>query len=457
MRKTLFIISDLHLGGAPGFEMCPEEGRARLVHFIDWVATQKQDRTAVCLILNGDIVDFLAEEDETGFAAFVVDEKRAGRKLAHIMATCENVFAALRRFVASGNRLTLLMGNHDLELSLPAVRRHFLGLLGEGRVAYVYDNEAFTVGPVLIEHGNRYDSWNMVNHNELREVRSQLSRGEQPSIFTAQPGSELVARVMNPVKKKFGFVDLLKPETGAVVPILAVLDPGLWKEAAVAMRESAVAWNRGRLKWNGIPRRGAYVGAVQAEAGPVTPQVPPLSEAIRVPLDEADKAAAAALPAGGRAGYVRGIAVDLLLKTFRAWRHSADVTFNVEQEDETYLAPAQECAKRFRVVVFGHTHLAKRIHLENGALYLNTGTWADVMRIPEAVYNGNEAAGMQALSSFLNDVERNNVTGFRRQIGTFARIELDDHDQVLSADVFFFDDEGSSASISSAGMRERLA
>lgn len=455
MGKTLFVISDLHLGGAEGFQMCSASGRARLARFIDWAAAQTHDGTKVHLVLNGDIVDFLAEEDESGFTAFVVDENKARRKLTRIADDCEPVFAALRRFTAAGNGLTLLIGNHDVELSLPAVRRQFLGLLGEGRIEYLYDNEAFTAGPVMIEHGNRYDGWNMVNHGELRQIRSRLSRGEKPSGFAAQPGSELVARVMNPVKKKFGFVDLLKPETGGVVPILAVLDPGLWQEVGTAMRESAAAWYRGRFTEDGLPERADYVGKVKADKEASGRQL--LPEDLSAGLDEADKAATDSLPRGGQVGRVKDIAVDLLLKKFRAWRGKADLTFSVEHEDNAYLKPAREYSKRFRVVVFGHTHLAKRIDLGDGALYLNTGTWADLMRIPAAVYEGDEAAGLEALTRFLHDVEKNNIAGFRRQVPTFARIELDGNERLQSADVLFFDDDDGAVPISSAGLRERLA
>ena len=146
-----------------------------------------------------------------------------------------------------------------------------------------------------------------------------------------------------------------------------------------------------------------------------------------------------------------------MLKAFRSWRSKADITFSVEHEDDEYLKPAREHAKHFRVVVFGHTHLPKRIDLGGGALYLNTGTWADVMRIPAAVYEGDEVAGAKALTHFLDDVEKNNITEFRRQISTCARIDLDAEEQLKSADVLFFDDDGRVVSISSAGMCERLA
>lgn len=457
MKKTVFVISDLHLGGAEGFQICSAEGRGRLTQFIDWVAAQRCDDTEIQLVLNGDIVDFLAEEDEAGgFSAFVIDESKARRKLKRIEEECESVLAALRRFAAAGNKLTLLIGNHDVELSLPAVRRAFLSLLGEARIEFLYDNEAYSIGPVLIEHGNRYDAWNMVNHDELRQVRSQLSRAETPTTFAAQPGSELVARVMNPVKKKFSFVDLLKPETGGVVPILAVLDPGLWREAGTSMRQSVAAWYRGRFNEEGLPERSDYVAASFPDKVPST-QSHELPENLRAGLDAADATLADALPHNGQVGRAKDVAIAGLLKAFRSWRGKADLTFSVEHEDDEYLKPAREHAKHFRVVVFGHTHLAKRIDLGSDALYLNTGAWADVMRIPAVVYEGDEVAGAQALTRFLEDVEKNNIDGFRRQIATFACIELDVDEQLQSADVLFFDADGRTEPISTAGMWERLA
>src|SRR5262249_11403638 len=76
-----------------------------------------------------------------------------------------------------------------------------------------------------IEHGNRYDTWNMVPHNLLRHVRAKLSRGEKPRRYPKVPGSVLVCKVVNGLKKKYRFVDLLKPETEAVLPALPALDP----------------------------------------------------------------------------------------------------------------------------------------------------------------------------------------------------------------------------------------
>lgn len=46
MERTLFVISDLHLGGAEDFQMCSAAGRVRLARFIDWAAAQSMKRAS---------------------------------------------------------------------------------------------------------------------------------------------------------------------------------------------------------------------------------------------------------------------------------------------------------------------------------------------------------------------------------------------------------------------------
>ena len=44
------------------------------------------------------------------------------------------------------------------------------------------------------------------------------------------------------------------------------------------------------------------------------------------------------------------------------------------------------------MVVMGHTHHAKRVKVSDGKFYLNSGTWADVIRLDESVFSGDDAA-----------------------------------------------------------------
>ncbi|MCA1618520.1 MAG: hypothetical protein LC795_04235 [Acidobacteria bacterium] len=72
--RRLFVISDLHLGGRPdafddegglvtGFQI--NNSYAALTDFVDWAASvaRSSDSDEVELVVSGDIVDFLAEDD----------------------------------------------------------------------------------------------------------------------------------------------------------------------------------------------------------------------------------------------------------------------------------------------------------------------------------------------------------------------------------------------------------
>ncbi len=453
MKKTIFVISDLHLGGAPArdgkpsFQMCSPLGRARLAEFIRYVASQQEPDRAreVHLVLNGDIVDFLAEEK---FASFTNDDEAAGAKLKQIIKTSGEVWDSLRTLVQSGTKLTLLLGNHDVELCLPAPKRLFLDTIGPGQIEFLYDNQAFVEGPVLVEHGNRYDRWNVISHDALREIRSALSRKENPIEYKGPAGSQLVYGVMNRLKAKYPFVDLLKPEGAGVLPILAVLDPSALKDvpklAGLAEKSSRVQFDA-----NGIPvDRQNIKGRVtrsmkdkelialafelagipdQANIGAIK-KVKDLWERLTRATTEATKKA------------LREAESQLLLKAFRAFADIHRQTFEVNREDDEYVKPANAAADRgFRVVVFGHTHLVKRVRLKKeGAVYLNTGTWADLMKVPEAILSGDENRAKEQLVGFLKDLEDGNLQDWRCQIPTFARVDVESG-KLTSADVYFFD------------------
>src|SRR5262245_7260241 len=137
------VVSDLHLGGRPGFQIFNQG--AALAGVIDSVAQADSERS-VALVLNGDIVDFLAEEP-----AAYRDPGGAVSKLERIAAdpAFSAVWDALGRFAAKPNRtLVLVLGNHDVELALPAVREWVLRRLSgspeaRARVVFAVDGAGF--------------------------------------------------------------------------------------------------------------------------------------------------------------------------------------------------------------------------------------------------------------------------------------------------------------------------
>lgn len=492
-KTHIFVISDLHLGGEPArgdrpaFQMCTEAGRALLAQFIERTAGRVGADGDVQLVIAGDIVDFLAEEREGGFQAFTNDDAQATRKLGAILGDSAEVWRALRTFVGRGGALTLMLGNHDLELSLPGPRRLLLDTLGPGRVEFLYDNQAFTFGRlVLVEHGNRYDDWNAVPHDDLRETRSRVSRGEA-GVFDPLPGSRMVVDLVNPTKAKLSFVDLLKPEDAALLPFLALLAPDRFGQIATTLKNRVRAL-RVRYGAGRQPKDRNFVGL--DTGAPMTP-LAMTGQGTGDAADDALLALAEVAAAGGDASMVgsafsfidrwkaglaaafRAKQLDLLLKVLRAYRASNERAFDIGVEEAKYLAAATETAARgYQVIVYGHTHLPKRISLGarrsssgqavgEGAVYLNSGTWADLMALPAnllAADATDTAAGRHArglLESFADDLASNRIDDWRRQLPTYAAIDVEDG-RVTKSEVEMLVDGPEPAAVTNELVRSRL-
>jgi UDP-2,3-diacylglucosamine pyrophosphatase LpxH len=431
MRRLVHVISDLHLGGAaatasePAFQMCPPATHRLLASFIDRLPAGTACRESH-LVIAGDIVDFLAEAP---FAAFTADPAQACAKLRRIVAGSAVVWQALRRFTAERDgHLVLMLGNHDIELALPAVRALLAETLPGPRVHFIYDNEAWTLGPLLVEHGNRFDGWNAVPHGALRRVRSQQSRHAPVTpAFVPPPGSRMVIDVLNPLKRHYPFIDLLKPETAAALPIAAAL-------GAIGLQQAWDAYVQYRARQavdfdedSGEPAGPGYVAA----AANADRDLWLAAQAIAHGGAGQQVSAAGDLLGRGAAivtGQVRAARIDAVYTAFRklaGLRQLLDDTFDVDKEVDTYLKPARRAlGAGFRVVVYGHTHLPKHIALEGG-VYLNTGTWADVMALPACIQDGDEAAGRAAFRAFAADLGGATLERWRRSLPTYARIELD--------------------------------
>jgi hypothetical protein len=139
----------------------------------------------------------------------------------------------------------------------------------------------------------------------------------------------------------------------------------------------------------------------------------------------------------------RGELLDRLYTAFRHRLGAQSEAFKVGRELPEYLTAAESSARNgFKLVLYGHTHLVKRISIAGGtARYLNTGTWADLMMLPRAILVEDRATAIPALASFVKDLERNKLDRWRRPLPSFARIEMEGA-QLLDADVFVYKGKG---------------
>lgn len=471
--KEVFVISDLHVGGAAptdnetrGFQICTQT--AILADFIYRLADRKD--ADIELVINGDTVDFLAERS---FAAFTPNPVKAVAKLRQIVEREYQFFDSLKALLEAGHRLTILLGNHDIELALPDVRASFEQTIGAaGRnYRFIGNGEAYTIGTeVLIEHGNRYDEWNAVDYAALQELAINQTRREKNNDFQPPKGSRMVEEVINPIKEKYRFIDLLKPETGAVMPILLALEPnyrnnigkilsiyyklntkqysdsqqilvatrslGLPEDRAVTEQELGDKLIEQEL--NKMLKEDAEVAAFKESAG------------IDKQMATTEKGN---LPAGER-GFISTVVgfVDLLFRKNKSdidkrlpalyqalSALQTDHSFDPSRENlKEYLNAAQILANNgFKYILFGHTHFARKVALKKaGTYYFNSGTWADLMQIPADLLTADtEAVAFKLLLSFMSDIMGNKINQHVVFKPNYIHIKLNEEGHVSSIDL----------------------
>jgi UDP-2,3-diacylglucosamine pyrophosphatase LpxH len=442
--SSIFVISDLHLGGQPPAMM----GRPdRLAAFIDGLPARLGDApgSALELVIAGDFVDFLATAPS---ASFTPDPRAACDKLVSVMGAPSPfapVFDALGRHVAAGHRLTVLLGNHDLELALPPVQQALLDRIDADahEVCFVADGRAYRIGGVLIEHGNRYDGANANDWTGLRAVASALSRGEAPNdTLRASAGSEIVHRVINPLKQTYPFVDLLQPQGELVALLLLAFEPALrWQWDKIARMLHAAQLEKSNAGGQ-APSETRSVAAA-----PLAVHLPHLRDlfveaydALRSPSEEValadwlsllvkpDRDGLAAIYARGervppaRLAQVRAVMRELLL---------SDGSDRLDGPAAQYGEAARRMiaeGQGIDVVVMGHTHLPRRIDMGSG-VYLNTGTWVDRFRAPDAVLADGADDALDAWLKALSSDDR------RPLPPTFGELRLDEGGRVMLAQV----------------------
>jgi UDP-2,3-diacylglucosamine pyrophosphatase LpxH len=473
-----------------GFRLCTHT--AELKAFIDALVQSTSDAGCVELVLNGDTVDFLAETSTAtgGWTPFTSDLDEAVEKFETIAKRDREIFEALRRYLDRGGRLVVLLGNHDIELGLPPVRaalRRRLGVTAQHDFEFIYDGEAYVVGDALIEHGNRYDVWNQVDMDALRRVRSLASRRQivpKRRAFDPPPGSRLVCSVINPIKQDYSFIDLLKPETEIAVPIVLALEPGYRWHIGRLARQAARKWRHG-LKEADLPYRKGDIGSFQEPdtseiggdmmAGIEPPPASaddeeerPLRELLHGVLgeqaaafwDEVESSTESdSSPEDGtdiaamdHINRLRGFSrlffsaksealekrLPALLRVIRAIQTKQMFSQDHEALPE-YLNAARTLAGHgFRYVIFGHTHLPKRVSLDKDRWYLNSGAWADVMRFPEDI---GRLPWDEALSWLKGYVEKLSVADFSSWITfhpTYVRLDLNSAGTVSNAELLPF-------------------
>lgn len=440
--QSLHVISDLHLGGGAGFQIFGSV--AELVWLIEHVAALPQPGLHT-LLINGDFVDFLAEEPSLPF-----DPDGATVKLDDIWDRFHLIFGALQKLVATPDRLLILnLGNHDVELALPWVRARLAHKLTGGdaaahaRLLIVTDGTGVRcqVGSasVVCVHGNEVDSWNVVDYERLRRIGRDRQFGLTPEAWIPNAGTQLVVDVMNGIKRRYPFVDLLKPEKEGVLPILAALDTGAHRKlldiAAVAGRR---AWDSARMRTGFLDEGSAGADALQDTYRPLgvlgSHDARRKSQMLLTDVEAAWREGMAPID------LVRGTQAQQLgfwsaARDFFSGkpRHEVlrealehldrDRSFDPATPDPTYRDLDAAMGADIDLLLAGHTHLERSLKRNRGrGHYFNSGTWARLIRI-EPDLRADEQA-FEALFRLLDGGTMPALDGARISGGGVASREL---------------------------------
>lgn len=380
--KNLFVISDIHLTPECGAGLFQADDE--LATFLDWVAKSGPGT----LVLNGDILDFLSLEPGFQFQGKIQTEQALKANVIvprakAIIDAHPKVFTALRSVVSTPDlQLVWLGGNHDPEFIYPEVRQVIETELGSSAIRWLTYGEAafFRVGDarIVVEHGNQLDRFNHINYEALRRETVFTTRGiPTDSGYKPPAGSRVVIELLPKLRADYPWVEYLKPETETVVPLLFELlsMKKLLSLPDLTLLRSWLNVERDKIFVNLWQRTvpGSQFWAADDAADPFEKWLSSL---------ESELESYWGGPEQQQPEVVSRKVIDRLKKVatesnfFKV--HLSDKSAKSSDKSVEWLLK-----QNVDLVIHGHTHAAKAYALGTG-LYLNSGTWAMLMKLPES-------------------------------------------------------------------------
>jgi len=219
--NDVIVISDLHLAAERDHGLFQADDQ--LVDFLTWI---REQASQFLLILNGDVLDFLAGQRPGA----EMNSDAVSRQASAIIERHPEVFKALQLLANTRHcELLIIGGNHDPELIFPAVQQileqRLAGVCSHPPKRWLVNGEAALVrvgeAKVVIEHGDQYDDWNYIDHEALRRLICLSSRNvTYDNIYKPPPGSRLVINRLNLIRDKYPWVETLQPLREAVIPLI---------------------------------------------------------------------------------------------------------------------------------------------------------------------------------------------------------------------------------------------
>lgn len=412
MDKVVYVVSDLHLGPGwlPGGELDPLEDFTADEAFERFLATIGTTGRPVELVIAGDFLEYCQTLPEIGLASpedsLGSSEAESIRRTKVILGQSPEiasghprVFQALRRFMVEGNSVTIIAGNHDIDLLWEGVWALVFeaiyppGAPGDLRlVEYAYALGEGEGGRVHIEHGHEHDKANRFGDRMAQPFG--IDRGGVRRLKRCW-GTLFVDKVYNQLEQERWFIDNIKP-------IPRVVQLGLRHD--FRFTATALGLVARFLLTSGLPP--LLGGAADGQDGgaielPGIEQVvegiadPDLRATLQAQLHDPafrDEFAAAVRGAGvvEIAAALSGLGPQETLDSVNVVTGGEVVLGGGAGEEDAYRAAARavlESDPSLTTVIMGHTHgpidgYAQPLDRSDGsqAYYFNSGTWTQHLK-----------------------------------------------------------------------------
>lgn len=317
------VVSDFHLSdGSREGELNPWENfhhDDKFAELLRYYSTDYYEDEEVELIINGDFFDLLQVRYDGGFPVEIT-ERIALTKLKASLDGHPIVVRGLRAFVETPHkRITVLPGNHDMELIFPAcqraLREAITGDPEDERIAFIVDRPYYEFDGIQVHHGMQFEAMNRYPWGQI-----MISQGREEPIIYHPFGSLFLLRVLNVLKEHRPYIDRVQPFKLYFLGAL-LFDTGIALRLAVLALQTFWTY---RLK-------PLFQGRFSLER-------------LRATLD-------------GFAEY------------------SAFPNF------EGKVRRLMRKNPRIHTVIMGHTHLRKVRRFGHNKTYINTGTWTDLISL----------------------------------------------------------------------------
>jgi len=416
--NDVVVISDTHLarrrGGAGENGQELFQADEALEQFLTWVRSDVKD---ALLVLNGDILDYLAIPPDEEARAAVADLSRLTERTSDIIQDHQAVFDAMARLAASPrHQIVITGGNHDPELIFPSVQRIIEERLTTRSPKWLVQGEAFSLqigqAKTLIEHGDVLDAWNRIDRSALRSAVSLESRGLLSyHKYELPPGSKLVLDCLIDLKRDYPWIELLKPETSTVPHLVRYYLP---KDRLPEFKNALFHYIQAARKHVVVQLYETFdpQQLFMATDGDLS------SEEAHSPLD-----------------YFRALWNDLSRQKTSLRKNSlisklrkaavTDGFFDIDKPEAEKRGVISFLLKNGTdLLIHGHTHSAKAYKVEartadeqKEGLYMNAGTWARMLRLPK--HDDVDDVWQE----FVDDLSGGRAKGFERL--TFVRVRFD--------------------------------